>query len=74
MDKDKKLKPSAEDKNLTALMGATMRTMEKLGPQRFNVVLENKEFSKFIKPFINKSVRGGNQTPNPSQFIKDFVD
>jgi hypothetical protein len=62
-----------EDKNLTALMGATMRTMEKLGPQRFNVVLENKEFAKFIKPFINKSVRGGDQTPNPSQFIKDFV-
>ena len=33
----------------------------------------NKEFAKFIKPFINKSVRGGDQTPNPSQFIKDFV-
>jgi len=49
-------------------------TMAKIRPEKFNVVIENKEFSKFIKPFINQLVREGKTVGTSTQFLNDFLD
>lgn len=66
------LTPS-ENNQLIKMMNATNSTLEKLGQQRFNVVIENKEFSRYVKPFVNKSIRAGSQISDPNTFIKDFL-
>jgi hypothetical protein len=48
--------------------------MEKIGQQRFDIILTNKEFARNIKPFINKMIRQGSQVGDPTQFLKQFVD
>jgi hypothetical protein len=62
-----------ENTKIQRLIQSTLSTMEKLGPQRFNIILDNKEFAKHIKPYINKSIRSGIQIENPSGFLKDFM-
>jgi hypothetical protein len=47
--------------------------MKKIGPQRFDIVLQNKEFSRSIKPFINKMVRSGTQIGEPTEFLNQFI-
>jgi len=66
------LTPS-ENNQLIKMMNATNSTLEKLGQQRFNVIIENKEFSRYVKPFVNKSIRAGSQISDPNTFIKDFL-
>jgi hypothetical protein len=48
--------------------------MNKIGQQRFDVVLADKEFNRMIKPFINKQIRAGSQITNPTKFLQDFID
>lgn len=62
-----------ENTKIQRSIQATLATMEKLGPQRFDIILSNKEFAKYVKPYINKSIRGGTQIGNPSDFLKDFM-
>jgi hypothetical protein len=62
-----------EDRKIQALMNSTYQTMEKIGQQRFDIILANKEFARNIKPFINKMVRAGTQITDPTQFLKDFM-
>ena len=62
-----------EDRKIQALMNSTYQTMEKIGQQRFDIILANKEFARNIKPFINKMVRAGSQITDPTQFLKDFM-
>ena len=62
-----------ENRKITSLMSATYATMEKIGQQRFDVIIGNKEFARNIKPFINRSIRGGVQIADPNKFIKDFM-
>lgn len=62
-----------ENTKLQSMMSATLATMQKIGAERFNVIMANKEFVKFVKPFINKSIRGGSQITDPNKFIKDFM-
>jgi len=64
----------SENDKLRALETSTYKTIEKLGPKNFNVVLNNKEFARNIKPFVNKMVRSGKTIDDPTAFIKDFVD
>ena len=54
-------------------MQAVYATMEKIGADKFNVIIQNKEFSKYVKPFVNKSIRGGTQITEPHKFLQDFM-
>jgi hypothetical protein len=62
-----------EDRKIQALINSTYQTMEKIGQQRFDIILANKEFARNIKPFINKMVRAGTQITDPTAFLKDFM-
>ena len=62
-----------EDRKIQALMNSTYQTMEKIGQQRFDIILANKEFARNIKPFINKMVRAGTHAAEPTAFLKDFM-
>ena len=62
-----------ENTLIQQMMEATAATMEKVGPARFDVVVANKEFARYIKPFINKSIRGGTQIADPHKFLQDFM-
>jgi hypothetical protein len=66
------LTPS-ENNKISALMNVTYKTMEKIGQQRFDIILTNKEFARNIKPFINKMVRAGSHAADPTTFLKDFM-
>lgn len=65
---------TSENEKLRSLELATYKTIEKLGPKNFNVILDNKDFARNIKPFINKMVRSGKTIDDPTAFIKDFVE
>lgn len=62
-----------ENRKITALMDTTYKTMEKIGQQRFDVILTNKEFARNIKPYINRTVRSGVFAADPTTFLKDFM-
>lgn len=63
-----------ENTSIQRQLAATLSTMEKIGPQRFDIILTNKEFARNIKPFINQMIRQGSQVSEPTQFLKQFVD
>jgi hypothetical protein len=67
------LTPS-ENSHIQQYLQATADTMDKLGQQRFDIILSNKEFARNIKPFINKMVRQGASVGEPTQFLKQFID
>jgi hypothetical protein len=62
-----------EDQKIKKYLDATLSTIEKIGQQRFDIIITNKEFSRMIKPFVNKMIRSGSQVTDPTGFIKDFV-
>ena len=62
-----------EDQKIKKYLDATLSTIEKIGQQRFDVIITNKEFSRMIKPFVNKMIRSGTQVTDPTAFLKDFV-
>ena len=66
------LTPS-ENSYIQQYLQATADTMNKIGQQRFDIILSNKEFARNIKPFINQMVRQGAQVGEPTQFLKQFV-
>jgi hypothetical protein len=47
--------------------------MQKIGQSRFDIILQDKEFSRMVKPFINKMIRGGSQAAEPTVFLKQFI-
>ena len=63
-----------ENKKIQASINATVTTMKKLGAQRFDVIVGDKDFASKIKPFINKMIRSGTQVGDPNQFLKSFMD
>lgn len=67
------LTPS-ENAKIQHNLDATLATMNKLGQQRFDVVLQDKEFSRMIKPFINQQIRGGSHVGEPTQFLTNFIN
>lgn len=52
---------------------STVATMQKIGQSKFDIVIADRDFAKIIKPFINKSIRGGVQVGEPTEFLKQFV-
>lgn len=49
-------------------------TMSKIRPAKFDIVIQNKEFGRFVKPFINQMVRDGKLVTNPIAFLKEFLE
>lgn len=66
------LTPS-ENTKIQQYLNATATTMDKIGQQRFDIIITNKDFSKHIKPFVNKLIRQGTHVGEPSQFLKQFM-
>lgn len=62
-----------ENRQIVNTMNATAATMEKIGQERFDIIIGNKEFARNIKPFINRSIRGGAQITDPNRFLQDFM-
>jgi len=67
------LTPS-ENTKIQRYLDSTVDTMNKIGQQRFDIVLQDKEFNRMIKPFINKQIRGGSQVGEPTRFLQQFID
>lgn len=67
------LTPS-ENTKIQSYLDSTADTMNKVGQQRFDVVLQDKEFNRMIKPFINKQIRSGTQVGDPTRFLQQFID
>jgi hypothetical protein len=67
------LTPS-ENTKIQRYLESTVDTMNKIGQQRFDIVLQDKEFNRMIKPFINKQIRGGSQVGEPTRFLQQFID
>jgi len=63
-----------EDAKIQKYLSATAKTIQKIGQQRFDIILQDKEFSRMIKPFINKQIRAGSQAIEPTQFLQDFIN
>jgi hypothetical protein len=62
-----------EDMKIKKYLSATLKTMKKIGQQRFNVILDNKEFARTVKPFVNKMIRSGSHGIDPTSFLKQFL-
>jgi Family of unknown function (DUF6267) len=62
-----------ENAKIEKYLAATAKTMQKIGPQRFDIILQDKEFARMVKPFVNKMVRSGSHAVEPTQFIKQFI-
>ena len=67
------LTPS-ENTSIQKQIASATATMEKIGQARFDIILNNKDFARSIKPFINQMVRQGEQVGEPMQFLQKFVD
>lgn len=66
------LTPS-ENNEISKYLAATAKTMQKIGQQRFDIVLADKEFNRMIKPFVNQQIRQGSQVAEPTRFLQDFM-
>lgn len=62
-----------ENSQISRTLGAAANTLKKISPDKFNIILNNTEFSQYIKPFINNKVRGGEQTGDPTSFLQEFI-
>ena len=67
------LTPS-ENASIQKQITSATATMEKIGQARFDIILNNKDFARSIKPFINQMVRQGEQVGEPMQFLQKFVN
>ncbi len=62
-----------EDSKIQKYLAATVKTMQKIGQQRFDIILADKEFGRMVKPFVNKMIRGGSHAVEPLKFLEDFI-
>ena len=65
---------SAENDRLLKQMSATAKTLGKISASKFNDIITHKEFSKYIKPYVNRRVRAGDQISDPTSFVKEFIE
>ena len=64
----------AEDSALINAINAGQKTLAKITKDKFDVVIQNSEFSKYIKPYINNNIRSGSQVGEPLAFLKKFIE
>jgi len=62
-----------ENTQISRTLGAAANTLKKIDPGKFNTIINNTEFSQYIKPFINSKVRQGEQVGNPTAFLQEFI-
>lgn len=62
-----------ENAKIVKYLTATAKTIQKIGPQRFDIILQDKEFARMVKPFINKIIRSGSHAVEPTQFLQQFI-
>ena len=62
-----------ENAKIQSYLSAAVNTMAKIGQQRFDIVLGDKEFTRMVKPFVNKLIRAGNYAVEPTKFLNDFI-
>ena len=62
-----------EDRALAAAIDGGKKTLTKINKAKFDMILTNAEFAKYIKPFINNRIRGGEQVGEPITFLKEFI-
>jgi hypothetical protein len=62
-----------ENNQIQQYLSATAKTMQKIGPARFDIILQDREFARVVKPFINKMVRAGDYAVDPIQFLNQFL-
>ena len=62
-----------ENTKIEKYLAATAKTIRKIGPQRFDIILQDREFNRMIKPFINKLIRSGSQAVEPTEFLQQFI-
>lgn len=62
-----------ENTMISRTLGAAANTLKKINPQKFNIILNNTEFSQYIKPFINSKVKSGEQVGEPTAFLQEFI-
>jgi hypothetical protein len=63
-----------ENQRIESQLAAAVKTLTKIGPVRFDQVLDNTEFSKHIKDYINRSIDSGEHITNPTSFLQGFVN
>lgn len=63
-----------ENAALTKQISQLRSTIQKIPAKKFDVVLHNKEFAKFIKPYINSLVWAKTPIENPIKFLKGYMD
>ena len=64
----------AENNALTKAILAGQKTLTKITQEKFDIVIRNTEFSKYIKPYINNNIRSGDQIGDPITFLKRFIE
>jgi hypothetical protein len=64
---------SEENKAVSASIAGGQKTLDKINRSKFDTILGNAEFAKYIKPFINNRIRGGEQVGEPVAFLKEFI-
>lgn len=64
---------SEENKAVSASIDGGQKTLTKINRAKFDTILGNAEFAKYIKPFINNRIRGGEQVGEPVAFLKEFI-
>lgn len=62
-----------EDRALSAAIKGGRSTLSKIKKNKFDIILANQEFSKYIKPFINQRIRAGQGVGEPITFLKEFI-
>jgi hypothetical protein len=62
-----------ENKAVSASISGGQKTLAKINRAKFDTILGNAEFAKYIKPFINNRIRGGEQVGEPITFLKEFI-
>lgn len=62
-----------EDKALAAAIKGGKATLSKIKKNKFDIIITNQEFAKYIKPFINQRIRGGQDVGEPIAFLREFI-
>lgn len=62
-----------EDRAISKSIEGGMKTLKKINKRKFDIIIHNQEFAKYVKPFINARIRGGDQVGEPITFLKEFV-
>ena len=63
-----------ENRAVASTLRAGANTLKKLQQRKFDIILGNPEFSKYIKPFVNSMVKDGEQVGDPIAFLNQFLE